>query len=108
MLLLQEQREVMDIGDRIRRIVPFWNGLSGEERLRVMTLSVADAKAQARKCSKDAQKKADGGLHHFYLLGFPLLWVADVFLTLLRRALLSEVWLDACIAVGNCRLDSLQ
>lgn len=48
------------MGDRMKRIEPFWKGLSRQERVEVMTMSVAEVKAQARLVAKRDAQAADG------------------------------------------------
>ena len=58
--LLQAELEAMDVGDRMKRIEPFWKGLSRQERVQLMTVSVAEVKAEARRVAKKDAQAADG------------------------------------------------
>ena len=58
--LAQAELDAMDVGDRMKRIQPFWKGLSRHERVQMMTLSVAEVKAHAKIAAKKDAEEADG------------------------------------------------
>lgn len=59
-LLPQEELEEMPATIRLRRVEPFWESLSHEERVEIMTFSVKEVKAEALLCAKQIEQEADG------------------------------------------------
>lgn len=59
-MLLQEELEETPIIERIKRVAPFWEGLSQDERVELMTFSVKEVKAQAVLIARKMDKEAYG------------------------------------------------
>ena len=59
-LSLQEELPEMSQTDQVRRAMPFWQSLSHQERLQMMTFSIKEVKAYAALAARKMEREADG------------------------------------------------
>ena len=57
---LQEELQELSQPERIKRVHPFWESLSHEERLEMMTFSIKEVKAYAALAARQIEREADG------------------------------------------------